>query len=498
MKAKITFILVFSFLFFGFSFVHAEVIINEVQIKPVGESFIELYNSGDASVDLTGWSIKRKTTSGTEYSLVSQSRLLGKIISASSYFLLVNEGSYTGSTISDATWATSYSLANDNAITLYNGSNIVSKTGWGDININDCDITCAPNPADGQSVQKSSTSWIVAIPTPKMVNGNSSVVVPVVTSSGGVGLPIIPTTTTEVKPKVIEIPKIKTKIIAKTLAYVGIPIDLEVSTLGYSGELLRYGKYYWNFGDGDSREVNANQNIKFSHTYYYEGDYEITLEYYSNAYGDIPDTVNKFVVKVIPATISISKVGDEKDFFIELSNNSDYDIDISKWLIASFSKSFVLPKNTNFGSKSKMILSPKVTNFTVEDKKTLKLFKPTGEIAFDFSTPAEIKVNPVLLKTNSNKADEASVVVEKNNNIQPEIVVPDLSLQKEIEKPNIVLAAAPILSETDQIKDKNTNKSYFFFWGFVVLLFISGGVVYYIRQGKNVSKVGDDFKIIDE
>ena len=38
----------------------------------------------------------------------------------------------------------------------------------------------------------------------------------------------------------------------------------------------------------------------------------------------------------------------------------------------------------------------------------------------------------------------------------------------------------------------------FFIFGFVVLLGVSGGAVYYIRQGKNISKVGDDFKILDE
>ncbi len=257
MKIKILFILVFSFLFLGFRVAHASLIINEVQIKPAGESFIELYNNGDASIDLTGWSIKRKTASGTEYSLVSQSRFQGKTINANSYFLLANEGNYTGSIIPDVTWATSYSLANDNAVILYNGNSVVFKTGWGEVNVNDCDVACAPNPSDGQSVQKTFSGWVVSTPTPKAVNENNSNITTtqVVNDNGGVGLPVVSNqVSTENKPKIVESPKIKTKIIGKTLAYVGIPFELEANTLGYSGELLRYGKYYWNFEDGDSKK----------------------------------------------------------------------------------------------------------------------------------------------------------------------------------------------------------------------------------------------------
>jgi len=55
MKTKIIFILVFCALFFGFKQAYASVIINEVELNPTGERFIELYNPDSSIVDLTDW-----------------------------------------------------------------------------------------------------------------------------------------------------------------------------------------------------------------------------------------------------------------------------------------------------------------------------------------------------------------------------------------------------------------------------------------------------------
>jgi len=71
---KLIFIIVVALFFSLFNLARAEVLINEVQVKPTGKSFIEIYNFG-SSQDLTNWTIKRRTASGSEYSLVSASRL---------------------------------------------------------------------------------------------------------------------------------------------------------------------------------------------------------------------------------------------------------------------------------------------------------------------------------------------------------------------------------------------------------------------------------------
>jgi len=70
----------FAFLF-SFNLARAGVIINEVQLSPTEERFIELYNPGGSSVELTGWYIQRKTETGSAFgSLVSKTYFENKAI----------------------------------------------------------------------------------------------------------------------------------------------------------------------------------------------------------------------------------------------------------------------------------------------------------------------------------------------------------------------------------------------------------------------------------
>jgi hypothetical protein len=83
--------------------------------------FIKLKNLSESPVDLTGWMIKKKSSAGKETTLVSRARLEGKSIPANGYFLLANEGGYSGVPAPDVWWPKSYTLAqSNNAAVLYN------------------------------------------------------------------------------------------------------------------------------------------------------------------------------------------------------------------------------------------------------------------------------------------------------------------------------------------------------------------------------------------
>ncbi len=85
-----------------------------------GDEFIELWNPGETDIDLTGWYIKKRSSSGAESGLVTAARLTDARIPAGKRFLLANEGGYQGSVAPDAKWATSNTLAyTNNAIVLY-------------------------------------------------------------------------------------------------------------------------------------------------------------------------------------------------------------------------------------------------------------------------------------------------------------------------------------------------------------------------------------------
>lgn len=95
-----------------------------IEVVPRTESkydaFIVLYNAGADAVDLTGWTLKKRASTGSESSLVVAARLESKIIPVGRYFLLANDSGYTGTVAPDATWAHSNTLAkSNNAVILY-------------------------------------------------------------------------------------------------------------------------------------------------------------------------------------------------------------------------------------------------------------------------------------------------------------------------------------------------------------------------------------------
>ena len=97
--------------------------------------FVELYNPTASVVDLTGWSIKRKSSSGSENSLLVATRLQGKTAQPGKHFLATNETGYSGSVAPDVSWATSNTLAyTNNSVILYDAQGAkVEEVSWTEI-----------------------------------------------------------------------------------------------------------------------------------------------------------------------------------------------------------------------------------------------------------------------------------------------------------------------------------------------------------------------------
>ncbi len=142
------------------------VLISEVMTGIKGQAnydFIELYNTGDMPVVLTGWTIKKRTSSGNEDGLVAATRLKDRSIPAHGFLLLANGTGYTGSPTADIVWPDSYSLAAEkNSIALYKTGGVVAdEVAWQAI-------------PDGQSLVRD--AWDVAayhvspMPTPGSAN----------------------------------------------------------------------------------------------------------------------------------------------------------------------------------------------------------------------------------------------------------------------------------------------------------------------------------------
>ncbi len=115
-----------------------KILISEIMAGVDGNAdyeFIELYNAGSTSVDLTGWSVKKKSSTGKEDSLVAAKNFSGKILQSNHYFLLGNDGGYGGSPVADVKWARSNTLAyKSNSVILYDGNGAkIEEIFWAEI-----------------------------------------------------------------------------------------------------------------------------------------------------------------------------------------------------------------------------------------------------------------------------------------------------------------------------------------------------------------------------
>jgi competence ComEA-like helix-hairpin-helix protein len=164
------------------------IVISEIQIEgeTVKDEFIELYNPTDQPIDLMGWKLTRKTSGGTENTILSNETKIKfeGIIPPKSYFLITHPDSKF-KPIADVVHSGSQSLAKDNALILYDSSdNVVDKVGWGEIQ----DFEKAPfpqNPGKEKSLNRrkwqdfyvdnddNSIDFEIKDPTPTNSNGET-------------------------------------------------------------------------------------------------------------------------------------------------------------------------------------------------------------------------------------------------------------------------------------------------------------------------------------
>ena len=444
MSKKLILVLAAAVFLSGFNLAKASVVISEIKISPIEDRFIKLYNDGSAAVDLTNWYIQRKTQTGTSFgSLVSKTYFENKQIGANSYFL-ISRGLPDSDIIIDLT------LTESNVVQIKNSAGeVVDKKCWGDVS----DCGSVSSPSDQNSDADTDTG--------KEEEGDNEVQTA----------------------KTVKSSSLQAEISSRSVAYTGVAHAFS-GKVTKGGQQVHTGRYFWNFGDGDSRQVKVVNTDKFTHTYFYPGEYTVIFEHYPDHFADIPDVSEKINIKVISPQVFISKVGDYKDFFVELSNSTNYEAEISGWVLQSGGKNFSIPKNTAIPANKKMIIPGHVTGFTYGDQSGLKLFSPSGELIFDYSSGAK----PAIMKKTP-----PSPPLDKGR-AQSEVYSDALSFPAE----NL-----PALVSSSGISGQNSENSLSPLTTTITsALFIGlgAGSVYFIRRKRAVlnSEVGADFEILDE
>jgi len=338
------------FLFCVPFFASAAVFINEIQIAPTKERFIELYNSDSLDVDLTGWYIQRKTATGSSFgSLVTSTTLAGKTIKANGYFLISRSQLSNSDVVADLT------LTESNTIRIRDSKGKdVDQIMWGSV-------------GEGKSYQMSPRGeWGEATPTPGSANGymsasKSTTVTPPVNESA------VPSVTH------IQTPEVK-KVVAEAgpqtrVVLAGSPIIFEGKIIGLENASGVAPKTTWSFGDGASAEGES-----VTHTYYYPGEYTAILDVVSVGL----KATDKMLVRVVLPNLSLSTGGNTTRSFFTIENKSNEEIDMSSWQVVSLGKTFIFPKNTILGGHRSATFASEVTALATPSGSIPELLFPNG------------------------------------------------------------------------------------------------------------------------
>ncbi|MFA5644104.1 MAG: lamin tail domain-containing protein [Patescibacteria group bacterium] len=130
------------------------ILINQVMIgqnEGAKNELVELYNPNDSAINLAGYTLKKKTASGSETTLVSAKAFNG-IIRAKSYFL-ISSPEFKDQITADLTYSSTASLSKNNTLILYdNDKKISDKIGYGEVN--DFIVQATINPENNQILKR--------------------------------------------------------------------------------------------------------------------------------------------------------------------------------------------------------------------------------------------------------------------------------------------------------------------------------------------------------
>lgn len=454
--------------------IEAKIVINEIQISPTVNRFVELYNDSSNEVDLTGYYLQRKTSTSDKYtSFVTSTKLSGKKISANGLFLISK----------DSLGLESLTITESNSIQLKNSKQeVVYKVGLGESS--DCGNICIPNPREGKSIQRiNDDEWIEGGPTPGDNNITQEQEEELGDSENKEDTAVYFTENEKVK--TISNPSIVTKIVSPKVVVAGVPFVINHNTIGYKNEKIIHDRFVWNFGDGNLKEMNPC--LPFSYTYLYPGDYVLSLSYYETSFSEVPEATDRLNIKVIPSGINIISVGGIDDPYIEIENNSSHEMILNKWTIAGVGHSFVIPDGTTILPNRKIKFSPKITGFKFENLSSLSIVDIDGTL---FATYPKFENYKVVKKDSNIKKAQADDILGENKNES------DLKSEEEVANLNSLSSSAYNSSE---LSDQS-----FVYFGLFLVIALGIMTIVVLRKGSENNKTDfekelsvDDIKIIE-
>jgi len=322
--------------------------------------WIEVHNTGSTDILLSEWKFY-ENGSNHGLSLFSGSETL----SAGGFAIIADNAA-----IFSSDWPSVTASIFDSVFSLSNvGETLIIR----DEVLNDIDSASYTSElgaaGDGNSLQKNGGTFTPAAPTPG--GANSSSPLPSETESGEAGEPDSGSSTTP--SSVVEIKRISIEISAPRTVLVGADALFSTESFGTEGEPLENERVIWNFGDGEVRE-----GAKVFKNFYFPGEYVVVASVSSGQYTAADST--RVIAK--PSDLLISNVVSGPRGFIELSNRSRDELDISLWHILSNKKKFSFPVGTKILPGKKVSFANRITGLSPISIASTKLLYPNGVEAY--------------------------------------------------------------------------------------------------------------------
>jgi hypothetical protein len=460
---KLVFTLVFGLFFVGNSFADGSVSITEIMYNPegsdTGREWVEIYNAGSAAIDLTDWKFFEADTNH-EITHYSGSATVASgayaVIASDPAKFKIDFPSYSG-----AVYDSSFSLSNTGeTLALKKEDAIIDSVTYS-----------SSGGIEGESINKSGSSWTSGTATPgsgeetsSSSSSNTTTSSSVSTSSGSSGSAL--SQSVEMRSN----PQLFVKIESMDRVVMGAPIEFKAVVWNEKKEIVSNSKVTWNMGDGTLKKGE----IVF-HTFSNVGKYVVVADVYD--WGLSAST--KKVVEVLASEISISNVMLDKGGSIEIYNSSGYEMDISSWVLRVGGKNFVIPKNTYIVSKQKIVFVSATTglDFNISDT---SLLYPNGEVASKYLLPVK---SPVIQKS----VPVPSVKSTSNKN-QGVVVEP---------KPEFAGEQASVVESFDQSEKTDEGISSKWLWALFGIIVLSIGAVIFSRKPKSEEISAEDVEIVE-
>lgn len=354
-------------------------VINEIAwmgtLQSTADEWIELKNEGSAEIDFAGWRLEWR---GGEYGLTfGQDKCVSTIIPAGGYFLLERTDDTTVPDITaDCIYTGALSNSGENLV-LKNSSGAEQDRVDGSDNWKISGSTeQIGNNETKNTVQRTIDGWITATATPRVVNFGSTPTAPSASPPQQTSLPSVQMVT------IAPLPTIKAYAGEDRTVTVGSLVEFQGNALGTKDEPLDNARFWWNFGDGETREGKA-----VSHTFRIPGSYTVGLHVSSGLYA----ASDYLLVKAVPNQLRIAGVIPGEAGFIKITNPGKTEIDLGGWILESGGKQFIIPWKTKAAAEAEMALANAVTGLLPFVLSPVSILYPNGTMAIRWDSAIETK-----------------------------------------------------------------------------------------------------------